>query len=111
MTRLVNLSERWFRLLQRLYPPDFRDDMGDADDLYYVWRDYGPIIDLKRGAVAGPDLTELRTSSAVIEDVAAFQAFLGGIFALREDADPSEIAVTVVTPNVFELLGVKPMLG
>ena len=28
--RLVNMSERWFRLLQRLYPPDFRDDMGDA---------------------------------------------------------------------------------
>ena len=28
--RLVNVSERWFRLLQRLYPPDFRDDMGDA---------------------------------------------------------------------------------
>ncbi len=28
--RLVNVSERWFRLLQRLYPQDFRDDMGDA---------------------------------------------------------------------------------
>ena len=27
---LVNVSERWFRLLQRLYPPDFRDDMGEA---------------------------------------------------------------------------------
>ena len=28
--RLVALSEHWFRLLQRLYPQDFRDDMGDA---------------------------------------------------------------------------------
>jgi hypothetical protein len=28
--RLMNLSGRWFRLLQRLYPPDFRDDMGNA---------------------------------------------------------------------------------
>ncbi|PYQ95617.1 MAG: hypothetical protein DMF96_21505 [Acidobacteria bacterium] len=28
--RLVNVSERWFRLLERLYPPDFRDDMGDT---------------------------------------------------------------------------------
>ena len=214
--RLVDMSERWFRLLQRLYPPDFRDDMGDAvvetyrdrardalrdggilrlaivwmralvdslrngpgerarpavswrrrgnwgrdaemalrrllrarafvavtvgtltiglgmvtvvytlvhkilieplpyrnaDDLYYVWRDYGPIIDLKRGGVAGPDVTELHKSSAVIEDVAALQPFLGGIFALREGADPSEIAVTRVTPNLFELLGVAPMLG
>ena len=28
--RLINLSERWFRLLQRLYPPDFSDNMGHA---------------------------------------------------------------------------------
>ena len=214
--RLVDVSERWFRLLQRLYPPDFRDDMSDAvvetyrdrardalrrggifrlailwmralvdslrngagerarpavswrrsgnwgrdaemalrrlirarsfaavtigtltiglgmvavvytivdkilieplpyraaDDLYSVWRDYGPILDLKRGFVAGSDVAELRKPGAVIEDVAALQPFLGGIFALREGGDPSEIAVTVVTPNLFDLLDVKPMLG
>src|SRR5919201_1813878 len=28
--RLVDASERWFRLLQWLYPLDFRDDMGEA---------------------------------------------------------------------------------
>jgi putative ABC transport system permease protein len=215
--RLVNVSERWFRLLQRLYPPDFRDEMGDAvvetyrdrardlmrrrgglvrlavlwmsaladslrngpgerarpavswrrggnwgrdietatrrlrrapafaaatigtltiglgmvavvytivdkillepmpyrdaGDLYYVWRDYGTIIDLKRGSLAGPDVAELRKSSAAIDDVAAMEPFLGGIFALREGGDPSEIAVTVTTPNLFHLLGVTPMLG
>ena len=27
---LINRSERWFRLLLRLYPADFRDEMGDA---------------------------------------------------------------------------------
>jgi hypothetical protein len=27
---MLNLSERWFRLLRRLYPPDFRDEMGAA---------------------------------------------------------------------------------
>ena len=27
---MLPISERWFRLLQRLYPPDFRDEMGDA---------------------------------------------------------------------------------
>ena len=36
---------------------------------------------------------------------------LGGIFAPREGADPTEIAVTVTTPNLFDLLGVAPMLG
>ncbi len=214
--RLVNVSERWFRLLQRLYPPDFRDDMGDAvvetyrdraraalqrggilrlsllwiralvdslrngpgervrpavswrrsgnwgrdveiavrrllrarafaavtigtltiglgmvavvytvvdkiliepmpyrdaGDLYYLWRDYGPIADLKRGALSGSDLTDLRRSPAVIEDIALLQPMLGGIFALHEGGDPNEIAVTVTTPNLFELLGVTPMLG
>ena len=28
--RLLRASERWFRLLLRLYPPDFRDDMGES---------------------------------------------------------------------------------
>src|SRR5262245_37497025 len=28
--RILHLSERWFRLLMRLYPPDFRDEMGNA---------------------------------------------------------------------------------
>ncbi len=225
--RLVDISERWFRLLQRLYPPDFRDDMGDAvvdtyrdraraalnrggsgsaagigiggvmrlavvwmraffdslrngpgervrpavswrrggnwgrdaevalrrlrraplfvlltastltlglgmvgvvytvvqkvliepmpyrdpGDLYYVWRDYGPIANIQRGVLAGTDIVELRKQNAVIEDVAAFQPFLGGIFSIREGTDPSEIAVTVATPNVFEMLGVTPALG
>jgi putative ABC transport system permease protein len=214
--RLVDLSERWFRLLERLYPPDFRDEMGDAvvetyrdrardalqrggiprlalvwmraladslrngpgervrpavgwrrngdwgrdaeiamrrlrrapafaaatigtltvglalvavaytvvdkvlieplpyrdaDGLYHVWRDYGPIVDIKRGGLAGPDFPELQQFGAVIEDVAALQPMLGGIFALREGGDPSEIAVTVTTPNLFEILGVTPMIG
>ena len=90
----------------------------DPSALYYVWRDYGPIADIKRGGLAGPDVAALRASSpalgasaAVIEDVAALQPMLGGIFAPREGADPQEIAVTLVTPNLFHMLGVTPMLG
>jgi putative ABC transport system permease protein len=213
---LVSMSERWFRLLQRFYPPDFRDTMGDAvvetyrdrahealrrggvvrlalvwmralqdsvrngvgervqpavswrrngnwgrdvematrrllrargfaaltiatltiglgmvavvytiidkiliqplpyrdpSALYSVWRDYGPIAEVKRGALAGPDVVQLRASTDVIEDVAALQPMLGGIFAVREGADPQEIAVTLTTPNLFQMLGVTPMLG
>jgi len=213
---MLTMSERWFRLLRRLYPPDFRDEMGDAvteaymdrardtlktggrialvvlwlralidslrngaaeqmrpaaswrragnwgrdiefvtrrlvrspifvattvgtltiglgmfavvyaavqrvlidpmpykdpGDLYYVWRDYGPIADLKRGALSGPDLAELQKPDAVIEDATGLQQFLGGIFSLREGADPMEIAVTRTSPNLFDLLGVAPALG
>jgi putative ABC transport system permease protein len=214
--RMLNLSERWFRLLQHLYPPDFRDEMGDAmveayldrtrdalknggsiiliglwfralvdslrngaaervrpaaswrragnwgrdvelvrrrlvrspifaattigtltiglgmfavvytavqkilidpmpyknpGELYYVWRDYGSIADVKRGTLSGTDLVELRQTNAVIEGAAGLQPFLGGIFALREGAEPTEIAVTRTSPNIFDLLGVAPALG
>jgi putative ABC transport system permease protein len=214
--RLVDVSERWFRLLQWLYPPDFRDDMGqavvetyrdrarealgrgglprlavlwmralgdaarngpgerlrpavgwrrggnwgreggmvlrrlrrapafaaltlatltiglgmvavaatlvqktliepmpyrDPGDLYHVWRDYGPITDLKKGALSGSDDADLRASTSVIEDAAFMQPMLGGIFAAREGDDPTEIKVTLTTPNLFSILGVTPMLG
>ena len=214
--RMLNVSERWFRLLQRLYPPDFRDEMGNAvveaytdrtrdaltnsgkihlialwfrafvdslrngaaervrpaaswrrggnwgrdvelasrrlmrapafaattigtltiglgmfavvytavkrvlidpmpykdpGNLYYVWRDYGPIVDLKRGALAGTDIAELQKTNPVIEGAVGLQPFLGGIFSLREGADPMEIAVTRTSPNLFHLLGIPPALG
>jgi putative ABC transport system permease protein len=213
---MLNLSERWFRLLRRLYPPDFRDEMGaamveaymdracdalktggrgrlialcsrafvdslrngvaerarpaalwrragnwgrdielvrrrlvrspifaattigtltiglgmfavvyttvqkvlidpmpykDPGDLYYVWRDYGSIADVQRGSLAGTDIVELQKTNAVIEDAAGLQPFLGGIFTLREGAEPMEIAVTWTSPNLFKLLGVSPALG
>jgi putative ABC transport system permease protein len=213
---MFHMSERWFRLLQRLYPPDFRDEMGNAvveaymdrvrdalknsgkihlmaiwlralvdslrngagervrpaaswrragnwgrdielvrrrlvrapifaattigtltiglgmfavvytavqkilidpmpykdpGDLYYVWRDYGPIADLKRGALGGTDIAELQKTNPIIEDAAGLQPFLGGIFSLREGADPMEIAATRTSPNLFDLLGIAPALG
>ena len=191
--RLMNASERWFRLLQRLYPVDFRDDMGaavveayldrardalnrggvtrlaglwfralldslrngpgervrpaaswrragnwgrdmefvtrrlarapafvvatvatlaiglgmfavvytvvqkilidpmpykNADDLYFVWRDYGPITDLKRGALAGTDIAELQKENVVIEEAVGLQRFLGGIFLAARGQRP-----------------------
>src|SRR4029453_128134 len=71
-------------------------------DLYFVWRDYGPIQDLKRGGLSGSDVVELQKAGGVIEKAAGLQRFLGGIFALREGSDPIEIAVTRTSPNLFE---------
>src|SRR5207248_6636009 len=83
----------------------------DPGELYYVWRDYGPITDLKRAALAGTDIVELQKGNAAIQDAAGLQPFLGGIFSLREGADPMEIAVTRASSNLFHLLGVAPALG
>ena len=47
---LINLSERWFRLLLRLYPPDFRDDMGEG--LVEAYRDRARDTLERRGAIA-----------------------------------------------------------
>jgi putative ABC transport system permease protein len=214
-TFLLNLSERWFRLLLRLYPADFRDEMGESvvetyrdrardavnrggvirlaglwllalvdflrngpgeraqpavswrrtgnwgrdlelatrrlmraptlaaavvgtltvglgtfavvytvvdkiliepmpyrspDDLYFVWRDYGPIFDLKRGWLGGPDVAELQKAGGVIEGGAGLRRELA-TFSERDSTDPMQIAVMVTSPNLFELLGVQPALG
>ena len=48
--RLIDLSERWFRLLLRLYPPDFRDDMGEG--LVEAYRDRARDTFARRGLIA-----------------------------------------------------------
>jgi putative ABC transport system permease protein len=83
----------------------------NPDDLYFVWRDYGPIRDQKRAGLAGTDVAELLNASDVIEGAAALQPFLGGVFSLREGVDPMEISVIVTSPGLFQLLGVAPALG
>jgi putative ABC transport system permease protein len=212
--RLIDVSERWFRLLLRLYPADFRDEMGDAmvetyrdrareslnhggvvrlagvlihalagslrnglgervrpaaawrrsgdwgrdmelatrrlmrapalvaamvgtltvglglfavvytvvdkiliepmpyqepDGLYFVWRDYGKIFDLKRGWLGGTDVAELQKAGGIIEGAVGLQRVLKTFSA--PGMDPTEIAVMVTSPNLFELLGVSPKLG
>jgi len=213
--RLLDLSERWFRLLERLYPPDFSDNMGTAvvetyrdrardalrrggvlrlaalwvralvdsvrngagerarpavrwrrsgnwgrdaelatrrllrapalvlavvgtlgvglglfavvytvvhkvlieplpykepGNLYFVWRDYRAFFDLGRGWLAGTDVAELQKAGGVIEDAAGLLRQLT-TFAAREGADATEISVIVTSPNLFDLLGVQPVLG
>jgi putative ABC transport system permease protein len=83
----------------------------NSGDLYYVWRDYGPIVDMRRGALGGTDIAELQKAGGVIEDAAGVQRFLGGVFSLREGGDAMEIAVTRTSPNLFDMLGVEPALG
>ena len=47
--RLLNASERWFRLLLRLYPIDFRDDMGDS--VVETYRDRAREALARRGVI------------------------------------------------------------
>jgi hypothetical protein len=76
------------------------------DDLYFVWRDYGKIFDLKRGWLAGTDVAELQKSGGVIERQLAFSA--SRLLSTHEGADPIEVNAMVASPNLFDLLGVRP---
>jgi len=80
-------------------------------DLYYVWRDYGPVEDRKHGGLLGTDVAELQNAGGVIESAVALQPFLGGLFAAPGAADPMEASVIVTAPGLFEMLGVAPELG
>jgi putative ABC transport system permease protein len=80
------------------------------DDLYFVWRDYGKIFDLKRGWLAGTDVAELAKSGGVIEEAAGLMS-QQTLLSTREGADPIEVAAMVTSPNLFDLLGVRPAMG
>jgi putative ABC transport system permease protein len=82
------------------------------DDLYFVWRDYG-WFDLKRGWLSGPDVAALHTAGGVIEGAAAMDRGNATLSSGAAGAagDPEEIAVMITTPNLFPLLGVRPLLG
>ena len=82
----------------------------NPDDLYFVWRDYRAMFDLDRGWLGGPDVAELQKAGGVIEDATGLQR-LQVVMSGREGLDPTEIPVMLVSPNLFDLLGVPPAMG
>lgn len=83
---------------------------ADPDDLYYVWRDYGPIFDLNRGWLGGPDIAELDKFGAPIQAAVGTRRTLM-TFTVGEGTDPTEIRALATTPNLFDVLGVQPAIG
>jgi len=82
----------------------------DPDDLYFVWRDYGPMLDLKRGFLAGTDVVELQKTGGMVESAVGLSRQLRTL-AVRDDTDPTEVALAITSPSVFDTLGVQPALG
>ena len=70
---------------------DRPDALQGPGDLYYVWRDYGPHSDLERGSLGGPDIVELQKGERGDRRRRGLQPMLGGIFSLREGAEPMEM--------------------
>jgi hypothetical protein len=72
------------------------------DDLYFVWRDYGTVIDLKRGHLAGTDVAALAAAGGVLEGAAGLdqgQRTLTGAGAGSGDAAPEQVTVLFTPPT------------
>jgi putative ABC transport system permease protein len=83
----------------------------DSANLYYVWRDQSSSGGPSREALAGPHVDALGSvEGRLIEGVAGLQLGVPSL-SLRPDGEPVQTLALLTSPNVFELLGVTPMLG
>ncbi len=82
----------------------------DSGDLYVVWRDRSATAGLAREWLAGPDIAALQSAHGVIEAAAGTQLATPTL-SLRRDGEPLPELMMLMSPNLFDLLGVKPMLG
>ncbi|HEX7081554.1 MAG TPA: ADOP family duplicated permease [Gammaproteobacteria bacterium] len=83
---------------------------SNPDDLYFVWRDDTAYSDGDRNGLSGPDIVELQQAGGVIEDAAALRVELRTLSASGE-TNPPDLTTMLVSPNLFDLLGVAPALG
>jgi putative ABC transport system permease protein len=81
------------------------------NDLYFVWRDYGKVIDLKRGWVSGPDVAALDTIGGPIAGAVGLRRDQRTMSIEGDEGMPEETAVMVASPKLFDLLGVHPIIG
>ena len=81
------------------------------NDLYFVWRDYGKVIDLKRGWVSGPDVAALDTVGGPIVGAVGLRRELRTMSIEGDQGMPEETAVMSSSPKLFDLLGAHPIIG
>jgi putative ABC transport system permease protein len=82
----------------------------DAGNLYFVWRDQSASGGLKRDWLAGPDVADLQNAGGVIDGAVGMQLSVPALSA-RPDGEPLQILMMLTSPNLFELLGVAPIVG
>jgi putative ABC transport system permease protein len=80
------------------------------EELYSVWREYG-WFDLDRGALAGTDIAALREAGGAIADAAGLEQETATLASDAGGGEPQEVGVMISSPNLFPLLGVRPVLG
>ncbi len=78
----------------------------DAERLTLIWTRFEP--ELPENGVSGPELIDFRQRSTSFEAIAGLE---WETFGLTGSGEPEQIQGAVVSPNLFNLLGVTPALG
>jgi predicted permease len=82
----------------------------DADDLYFVWRDYRAFFDLDRGWLGGTDVAAMQQAGGVIESAVGLRR-QSVTLETGPGSAPAQIVRMVTSPGLFTTLGVGPMIG
>ncbi len=83
-----------------------------ADRLTLIWNSYG--ASLQHAAVAAPEFGDIRAQQRAFDGVAAIRpqaSSLTGACGGDAGCEPERVAAYVVSPNLFDLLGVVPAQG
>ncbi len=82
----------------------------EPDNLYFVWRDQSASGGLSRNTLAGPDVADLQHARDVIEDAVGMQLSVPTL-SVRRDGEPLQTLMLLTSPQLFDLVGVAPILG
>jgi len=85
---------------------------ASADRLMVIWNSYG--ASLQHAAVAAPEFGDIRTAQRAFDGVAAIRpqaSSLTGACGGDAGCEPERVSAYVVSPNLFDLLGVAPAVG
>lgn len=78
----------------------------DADRLALIWTRFEP--ELPENGTSGPELMDFRERGSSFESIAALE---WQTFGLTGSGEPEQLQGAVVSPNLFNLLGVAPLAG
>jgi predicted permease len=81
----------------------------DPDELRWAWRDYVE-ASFPRGWLAGPDIVALREHPDVFTGVVALRTVERNLSG-ADGVDPAQVTVSLSSHDLFEVLGVSPVLG
>src|SRR5512134_3604226 len=79
----------------------------DPEELAFVWTRL-PATNVERSLVSGPDLKDYQTGTTLFEGFAGAAALPG---TLTGDGPAEQIMNAYTTWNMFQLIGVRPVLG